>query len=161
MPEVERIVKPTVRAGGQSAVGGASAVPDERLVEQALAGERDAFEQLVRRHRRGLVNHLFRQTGQRDFAVDLAQEVFLKVYLSLDGFDPRYRFTTWLYRIASNCAIDHLRKRQPRTCPLQSDPLDDGADSGERAYAGSEPTPHEMLTARDMGINFGDAMPLP
>ena len=77
----------------------------------ALHGERGAFEMLVRRHQRALVGHIYRHTGQHDGALDLAQEVFLKVYLSLDTFDPKYRFTTWLYRIASNCAIAILRAR--------------------------------------------------
>jgi RNA polymerase sigma-70 factor (ECF subfamily) len=123
---------------------------DEALVELAVGGDRSAFERLVRRHQRALVNHIYRHTGQRDLAVDLAQEVFLKVYLSLSSFDPRYRFTTWLYRIASNCAIDHLRKKQPRTCPLHSDPQDEHSDSPSRTIAGSEPTPHEILRAREI-----------
>jgi RNA polymerase sigma-70 factor (ECF subfamily) len=96
------------------------------------------------------VNHLFRQTGQRDLAVDLAQEVFLKVYLSLGSFDPRYRFTTWLYRIASNCAIDHLRKKHPRTCPLEPGPAEEQDDARARRLAGREPTPHEMFRVREI-----------
>ena len=103
--------------------------PDEQLVESALAGDRLAFESLVRRHQRPLVNHIYRHTGQRDCAVDLAQEVFLKVYLSLASFDPRYRFTTWLYRIASNCAIDHLRRRSAEHKLFEASELD--ADSFE------------------------------
>lgn len=126
------------------------AASDEALVESALGGNRDAFETLVRRHQRQLVNHLFRHTGQRDFAVDLAQEVFLKVYLSLAAFDPRFRFTTWLYRIASNCAIDHKRKRQPRTCPLDADPRHDDGDAADRALRGNEPSPHQILRAREV-----------
>jgi RNA polymerase sigma-70 factor (ECF subfamily) len=123
---------------------------DEQLVESALGGNRQAFERLVRRHQRALVNHLYRHTGQRELAVDLAQEVFLKVYLSLSSFDPRYRFTTWLYRIASNCAIDHLRKKQPRTCPLHPDPHDESADAPVRVLAGNEPTPHEVFRVREI-----------
>ena len=123
---------------------------DERLVENALAGDRRAFERLVRRNQRALVNHLYRHTGQRDLAVDLAQEVFLKVYLSLSTFDPKYRFTTWLYRIASNCAIDHLRKKQPRTCPLHPDPQDENSDAPVRVLAGNEPTPHEVFRVREI-----------
>lgn len=123
---------------------------DETLVESALAGDRRAFERLVRRHQRALVNHLYRHTGQRDLAVDLAQEVFLKVYLSLSSFDPKYRFTTWLYRIASNCAIDHLRKKQPRTCSIHPDPHDEHADAPLRVLAGNEPTPHEVFRVREI-----------
>jgi len=123
---------------------------DESLVASALAGNRGAFERLVRRHQRSLVNHLFRQTGQRELAVDLAQEVFLKVYLSLASFDSRFRFTTWLYRIASNCAIDHLRKKHPRTCPLDSGPSDDQEDVRARRLAGHEPTPHEVFRVREI-----------
>lgn len=123
---------------------------DEELVARAVAGEREAFETLVRRHRRSLVNHLYRHTGQRDLAVDLAQEVFLKVYLSLSSFDPRFRFTTWLFRIASNCAIDHLRKKQPRTCSLSPGPSDESGESSARSIPGNEPTPHEIFRAREI-----------
>jgi RNA polymerase sigma-70 factor (ECF subfamily) len=118
---------------------------DEALVNAALAGDRLAFESLVRRHQRALVNHIFRHTGQREGAVDLAQEVFLKVYQSLSSFDPKYRFTTWLYRIASNCAIDDLRKKQPQTCSIDADPRDGNGSPSDRALAGNDPNPHDML----------------
>ncbi|HKQ59981.1 MAG TPA: sigma-70 family RNA polymerase sigma factor [Candidatus Polarisedimenticolaceae bacterium] len=116
----------------------------------AVAGGREAFETLVRRHRRSLVSHLYRQIGRRDAALDLAQEVFLKVYLSLGSFDPRYRFTTWLYRIATNCAIDLLRRKQPHTCPLQADVQGAEGEAPEREWVGAEPTPHEMLRLREL-----------
>ena len=125
-------------------------IADEALVERASAGDRVAFEGLVRRHQKALVNHLYRVTGQREEAFDLAQEVFIKVYQSLGSFDPRYRFTTWLYRIASNCAIDHLRKRHPRTCSLQQNggSLDGPAEAPP--VSGNGPGPHEILRLREL-----------
>jgi len=123
---------------------------DEQLVEAALAGDRRAFEQLVRRHRRPLVNHLYRLTGRREGALDLAQEVFLKVYQSLSSFDNHYRFTTWLYRIASNCAIDALRKKQPQTCSLSSPGREESGDGTTRSFPGHEPTPHDVLRLHEL-----------
>jgi RNA polymerase sigma-70 factor (ECF subfamily) len=123
-------------------------VTDEQLVAASCNGDRQAFENLVRRHRRSLVNHLYRQIGQRDAALDLAQEVFLKIYLSLSSFDPRFRFTTWLYRIASNCAIDHLRRKHPHTCSLTHDAHDEPRET--RALAGNGPTPDEVLRLREL-----------
>ena len=110
----------TRRRNAPAAAGAAAPerVSDERLVERALAADRSAFEALVRRHQTPLVNHLYRLIGSRDAALDLAQDVFIKVYTSLASFDPKYRFTTWLYRIASNCAIDQLRKKQIPTFSL-------------------------------------------
>ena len=124
---------------------------DENLVRSCLEGERSAFEQLVRRHQKGLVNHLYRLTGKPDTARDLAQEVFIKVYTSLATFDPRYRFTTWMYRIASNCAIDHLRKRRPQTCSLTvpAAESEDRAPS-DREFPGNDPTPHQWLRCREI-----------
>lgn len=122
---------------------------DESLVDRALGGDREAFGTLVERHQRGLIHYLFRLTGSRDGATDLAQEVFIRVFQSLDAFDPRYRFTTWLYRIASNCAIDHFRKRQPRTLSLsQGGPDDDGGS--EPSLTGTDPSPHDMLRLREL-----------
>lgn len=127
----------------------ADAGSDETLVEQSLAGDRSAFETLVRRHRRPLVNHLYRHVGSEEGASDLAQEVFLKVYLSLSTFDPSYRFTTWLYRIASNCAIDHMRRKRPPTCSLSS--AGDGSGPGpDASIAGNEPAPDDLLCYHEL-----------
>ena len=123
---------------------------DEQLAARALKGERGAFESLVRRHQRPLVNHLYRQIGRKENSRDLAQEVFLKIYLSLPSFDPTYRFKTWLYRIASNCAIDYLRKKQPTTCSLHSDERSDSAPSLDATLAGHDPTPHDVLRLREL-----------
>jgi RNA polymerase sigma-70 factor (ECF subfamily) len=121
---------------------------DETLVDEALAGDRDAFGALVKRHQRGLVNYIFRLVGSRDVATDLAQEVFLKVFVGLQSFDPRYRFTTWLYRIASNGAIDHLRRKQPKTLSLSQPPAEEGAPAP--TLAGTDPTPDDVLRLREL-----------
>ncbi|MBD3867108.1 MAG: sigma-70 family RNA polymerase sigma factor [Acidobacteria bacterium] len=141
----------TTGKAGLGRTAGERQATDETLVHRCLNGNRSAFEKLVRRHQKGLVNHLYRLTGQPDTARDLAQEVFIKVYTSLGTFDPRYRFTTWMYRIASNCAIDHLRKRRPQTCSLtvQAAESDDRSQS-DREFAGTEPTPHQMLRCREI-----------
>jgi RNA polymerase sigma-70 factor (ECF subfamily) len=132
-------------------------VPDERLLEETLAGDRDAFGALVLRHQRGVVNYIFRLVRSRDLATDLAQEVFLKVYLSLDSFDPRFRFTTWLYRIASNSAIDHLRRRHPNTLSL-SQPASDDSPSPLPMIAGCDPSPDDILRGRELQSKISDAV---
>ena len=142
-----------VSRGSRTVAAGAAAGAvrtDEQLVQASIEGNRESFETLVRRHQRGLVSHIYRQTGQREAALDLAQEVFLKVYLSLASFDPKYRFTTWLYRIASNCAIDHQRKKRPLTCPLYADAGSERGAGPTRTLAGSDPTPHDVLRLHEL-----------
>jgi RNA polymerase sigma-70 factor (ECF subfamily) len=131
---------------------------DEQLVEAALGADREAFQMLVKRHQRALVNHLYRHIGHREGAWDLAQEVFLKVYLSLATFDPKYRFTTWLYRIASNCAIDHLRKKRPQTLSLTTDPKDGRRGGPARDLPGREPNPLEMLKYHELQGRLEEAV---
>ena len=126
------------------------AAADEELVALAVEGHREAFERLVCRHQRPLVNHLYRLTGLRDGAVDLAQEVLIKVYMSLSSFDPRYRFTTWLYRIASNCAIDYRRKKKPQTCSINQPMTGEIDQTLEPSLVGSEPTPHEAFRLKEL-----------
>ena len=122
-------------------------VSDEQLVRQALDGDRQAFERLVRRHQTGLVNHLFRQTGQREMAFDLAQEVFLKVYSALPKFNPKYRFTTWVYRIATNRAIDLMRRKTVPVCSL--DETDDKMPRHE-TLADDAPAADEILAYTEL-----------
>jgi len=99
---------------------------DGEIVRRVLAGEEDLFEILVRRYQVRVVSHVTRMVGSREDALDLAQEIFLKVFQALDRFNPAYKFSTWLFRIAGNASIDHLRKRRPRTVPLET-PDPDGA----------------------------------
>lgn len=131
--------------------------PDEGLVARARRGDRGAFEVLVLRHQRPLVNHLFRLTGQREEAHDLAQDVFIKVFQSLDTFDPHYRFTTWLYRIASNCAIDHLRRRTPKTCSFSTS-VDGDERQCDDAGAAPGPDPHSVLRLRELEARLEGAI---
>jgi RNA polymerase sigma-70 factor (ECF subfamily) len=141
----------------RSTISDLAALADEQLVDETLAGDRDAFGALVLRHQRGLVNYIFRLVGSRDVATDLSQEVFLKVFTSLSSFDPRYRFTTWLYRIASNSAIDHLRRRQPRTLSL-SQPVSTDETPGAPAIAGTDPSPDDVLRGRELSARISSAI---
>jgi RNA polymerase sigma-70 factor (ECF subfamily) len=141
----------------RSTLSDLESLSDERLVDETLAGDRDAFGALVLRHQRGLVNYIFRLVGSRDIASDLSQEVFLKVFVSLGSFDPRYRFTTWLYRVASNRAIDHLRRRQPRTLSLSQPVSTDDAPAAP-TIAGSEPSPDDVLRGRELESRISTAI---
>jgi RNA polymerase sigma-70 factor (ECF subfamily) len=103
---------------------------DEALVSAALAGDLDRFGDLVERYQGRLVNYLFRLLHNLEEAHELAQEVFLKVYQALDRYDSQYRFSTWIFRVAQNAAIDHLRKRRLKLVSMsrQDEGDDDGRD---------------------------------
>ncbi len=96
---------------------------DHELITRAQRGEEAAFEILVHRHEARAVRVARNMVPSDEDAQDLAQEAFLRVFRSLDRFDFAHEFTTWLYRIVTNLAIDHLRKRRPQlsTTPLVDD----------------------------------------
>jgi RNA polymerase sigma-70 factor, ECF subfamily len=132
-------------------------LPDEQLVARILAGHGQDFEELVRRHQGAIHNFLLRMVRDPEEALDLSQEVFLKVFCSLERFDPRFRFTTWMYRIASNAAIDLIRKRRPWAVTSLDAPA--GEDSGpSREVAGTSPTPEQFLEARETQSHIEDAL---
>jgi RNA polymerase sigma-70 factor (ECF subfamily) len=92
--------------------------PDERLVELALAGNQAAFGVLVRRYQRRLTAFLGQLVGDMELARELSQEAFIRAWGALDRFDPQFRFSTWLFRIAHNLGIDQLRRRRLHTVSL-------------------------------------------
>src|ERR671916_3366500 len=87
-----------------------SAVADCELVVRAIRGREDGFAELVRRYQRPIAAYVYRMVGDYDAALDLTQEVFIRVYGSLARYRSEYKFSTWIYRIAHNAAIDHLRR---------------------------------------------------
>ncbi len=99
---------------------------DNRLVRKALKGDRKALEMIILRYEQPLVNYFGRIVGEREMAIDFAQDVFLKVYSSLASYRPAYKFSTWLFKIASNHLIDHWRKKK-----ISAISLDEEYDDGE------------------------------
>ena len=114
-----------------------SGLADCALVERALGGADAGFEELVRRYQRPIVSYVYRMIGDYEAALDLTQDVFIKVYSSLARYRPEYKFSTWIYRIAHNAAIDHLRRAGPPTQELETEdgylrPLASGSMSPEQ-----------------------------
>lgn len=133
-----------------------SELSDETLVARILGGNGAEFEVLVRRHQGAIYSFILRMVRDPEEAMDLCQEVFLKVFSSLERFDPQFRFTTWLYRIASNTAIDEIRRRRTGALLSLDAPVAD--DSGPREVAGDEPRPDEMLAARETKGRLEEAL---
>ena len=89
-----------------------TSVRDNALISAYLEGNEYAFEILVQRHQDKLVNYINRLVQDFDTAVDLAQEAFIRVYRNASRYRSQYQFSTWLYRIATNLAIDEMRRRK-------------------------------------------------
>jgi RNA polymerase sigma-70 factor, ECF subfamily len=87
---------------------------DSLQVARVLRGEGDAYRTLVERHGRAVFRLAFRITGNEADAEDVVQETFLRAYRKLDSYDSRAAFSTWLHRIAANCAVDSVRHRSRR-----------------------------------------------
>lgn len=91
-----------------------TAVSDSDLVATAARGADGCFEELVRRYQRPISAYVYRMVGNYESALDLTQEIFIKVYSSLRRYRAEFKFSTWIYKIAHNSAIDHLRRNATR-----------------------------------------------
>lgn len=119
---------------------------DGELVQTAVAGREASFEELVRRYQRPIAAYVYRMVGDYDSALDLTQEVFIKVYNSLARYRSEFKFSTWIYKIAHNAAIDHLRRHAVREQAFT------GSVDGERrevAIESRRPTPEQESERRE------------
>src|SRR6476661_10257076 len=98
-----------------------SGVADRELVATAAQGLEGSFEELVRRYQRPISAYVYRMVGDYDIALDLTQEIFIKIYASLARYRPEFKFSTWIYKIAHNAAIDHLRRNVGREAVASSE----------------------------------------
>lgn len=115
--------------------------PDETLVRQSLDGNARAFEALVERYQDVLYNLAFRLLGSREDARDAVQTAFLKAFQNLDRFDPRFRFYSWLYRIALNESLRSAGKARLRNVEALSDSM-----------VSTEKGPGDRLDDRNRGL---------
>ena len=104
----------TLRAEGRRTGMRDEALSDNELIDAVKAGDEDAFAAIIERYRNPITNFLYRFLNDREEAVDLAQETFVRVYFALDRYHTGYAFSTYIYRIASNLAISEIRKRKRR-----------------------------------------------
>jgi RNA polymerase sigma-70 factor (ECF subfamily) len=95
---------------------------DQEVVALAKQGSDVAFRELVRRYERPVFSLLFRMVRNRELAEDLAQETFIKVLNAVHSYRPEFKFSSWVFKIANNAAIDHLRKRELDTLSLEGSP---------------------------------------
>src|SRR5258708_18460544 len=136
-------------------------VTDAAVVALVLAGDRDAFRTLVARHSRSIFRVVFRMTGNHQDAEEIIQETFLRAYKSLERFELRANFSTWLYRIAVNRTLDFLNARKTQmqtkdTYQIAENP--DGEEGHQVQLPASGPGPERLLLSAEMKRKISGAM---
>src|SRR5205809_5838353 len=133
--------------------GNLTGASDQQVVAWAKQGYETAFRELVRRYERPLFSLLYRMVRDRALAEDLAQETFIKVLNGIGSYNPQFKFSSWIFKIANNAAIDHLRKRELDTLSLEGSPHADtpqlveatALQIGEQAETALEALEHKEL----------------
>ena len=123
---------------------------DKELVERAKAGDQSAFERLVIDNQNKVYSLALRLVNDREEAADLAQEAFVRAWQGLPAFQGESSFATWVYRLATNVCIDHLRRKKRREAVEPAVSLDD-ADGGWMEPADWEQDPHRQLERLERG----------
>ncbi len=93
---------------------------DHELIKKCLSGQQDAFAGLVTRYKKLVYNVIYNCTGSRGDAGDLSQEVFLRVYRSLNRYNPDYKFATWVIKITTNVCLDWLGQNKNESVPAEA-----------------------------------------
>lgn len=127
---------------------------DQAVVALAKAGRDAAYRELVRRYERPVFSLIYRMVRDRELAEDLAQETFVKALNAIESYRPEFKFSSWIFKIANNAAIDHLRRRELDTLSLDGSPNAETADAVEATalqVSDRTETPLEELEARELG----------
>ena len=135
---------------------------EELFLEYRCTGIREAFEEIVHRYERELYNYLYRYLGNSANAEDIFQKTFLTVLEECDKFEADREFRPWLYRIATNKAIDHLRKAKRFPVISMNAPLDSDSNTYSIAEvtAGNEPEPFEDPIDKEIALKVREAVDL-
>lgn len=127
---------------------------DQEVVVLARAGRDAAYRELIRRYERPVFSLIYRMVRDRELAEDLAQETFVKALNAIESYRPEFKFSSWIFKIANNAAIDQLRRRELDTLSLDGSPNAETADAVEATalqISDRNETPLEELEARELG----------
>ena len=130
---------------------------DNELIRQVLAGQTNAFSELVERYQTKVYNLALRLCGSEDDAFDLAQEAFLRAWQSLGTFHFDAAFSSWLYRLTSNICIDYLRKKK-RSKVISLTFEDDDGGEAQLELPDPSPTPEQSLLKKEEHALLREAM---
>ena len=132
-----------------------AASPDavETLIQRCLQGDQHAWDLIVRQYWRKVFNVAYKFVGKHDEAEDLAQDIFLKIFKSLDTFDRRANFQTWLISVSRNLCIDHYRSVRK-----ERETIDRGVDAAELSPQSSDAGPIAALEQRDRVLLLRQAL---
>jgi len=136
-----------------SDIRSAPPLASDEIIERCLNGDQAAWETIVRLYWRKVFNVAYKFVGRHDMAEDLTQDVFLKLYKSLDTFDRRANFQTWLISVSRNLCIDHYRSVRK-----ERETIDRGVDTSDLSPATPEPGPIAALEQRDRVVLLRQAM---
>ena len=134
--------------------------PDVQLMLRLRNGDDGAFRELFEKHNRGVVNFAYQFVGSRSRAEELAQDVFFQVYKAAARYEPQAKFTTWLYRIATNACLNEVRRPERRfaTRPLEH-PVEESNDRAEIAFADPDAVQGEhALAGRELEARIRDVL---
>lgn len=128
---------------------------EQRLIERARDGDQAAFEELLARYEKPVYHQALRLLSNPEDAADVTQEVFLKVWRNLPSFRGESGFSTWLYRLTDNAAIDLLRREKKRR---GDGSLDDDGQGWDAALADPAPTPHQAAEREELRQSVAEAL---
>jgi RNA polymerase sigma-70 factor, ECF subfamily len=134
---------------------------DQDVITHAREGRESAFRELIRRYERPVFSVIYRMVHDREMAEDLAQETFIKVLNALDRYDPKYKFSSWIFKIAHNATLDQLRKKEPETLSLDGSPhagTQEQADATSFTAVDSTENPEQYTHSKELGSEIEAAI---
>lgn len=129
-------------------------VSDQDVVLEARAGRQAAYRELVRRYERPIFSLIYRMVRNREQAEDLSQETFVKALNAIESYRPEYKFSSWIFKIANNVSIDHLRRRELDTLSLDGSPhalTPEAIQASALQLGDRQETALEELEAKELG----------
>ena len=136
---------------------------DQEVVLLARGGQERAYRELVRRYERPIFSLLYRMVRDRELAEDLSQETFVKALNAIESYRPEYKFSSWLFKIANNAAIDHLRRRELDTLSLEGSPhavTPDAMEATALQIGDRAENPLDIVEAKELGGEIERAIAL-
>lgn len=134
---------------------------DRELASLAAQGREAAFRELLGRYQRPVFSLIFRMVRDRALAEDLAQETFVRAFNAIASYDPAYRFSNWMFKIANNHTIDHLRRRRLDTVSIDGSPHAGTGDEAARTrltLAPTERSPASHVEDKELGSQIERAI---